>query len=66
MIVQRRLDCISSKKGRREVTAMMSEMRTRLIPYCVEAEMATFAMSASVPSPSIRLTRSPPIAAAHA
>src|SRR6266508_3894439 len=65
MIVQRRLAWISSRKGRRDVAATTSEMRTRLMPYCVDAEIATLAMRASVPSPLIRLTKNPPTPAAQ-
>ena len=57
---------MSSKNGRRDVTATTSEMSKRLIVYCVEAETPTFAISASVPSPGMKLTRNPPTAAAQA
>jgi hypothetical protein len=66
MIVQRRLERISSKNGRREVTATTSEMRMRLMPYCVEAEMPTLEIRASVPSPCMKVTSAPPTAAAAA
>src|SRR4029450_11496870 len=66
MTVQRRLERISSKNGRREVTATTSEMRTRLIPYWVEADRPTLAIKSSVPSPMMKLTRKPPTAAATA
>ena len=36
------------------------------MPYCVDAETPTLAVSASVPSPGMKLTRKPPTAAAQA
>ena len=57
---------ISGKKGRRDVIATTREIRIRLMPYCVDAETPTLAVSASVPSPGMKLTRKPPTAAAQA
>jgi hypothetical protein len=48
MIVQRRLWRIRWRNGRRDVTATTAEIRIRLMPYCVEAETPTLAVSASV------------------
>ena len=66
MIVQRRLERMSSKNGRRDVTATTSEMSTRLIPYWVEADTPTLEISTPVPSPWMKVTRAPPTAAAPA
>jgi len=49
-----------------DVTATTSEMSTRLIAYWVVADTPTLAIRASVPSPGMKLTSNPPLAAAQA